>query len=81
MHMNENKLQFDSLLTAPVTAAIRSRWMPQPNSQAYRVYLHQSHPPSMDNRIGQSTPLQLKLRTKLQLRNYWIITLTVLRSD
>jgi len=81
MHMNGNKLPFGSLLTAPVTAAIRSSWMPQPSSQVYRVRLHRSRPSSMDNQIGQSTPLQLKLRTKPQLRNYWIITLTILRSD
>ena len=42
---------------------------------------HQPRPLSMITRIGQSTPLQPMLRTKLQLRNCWIIALIVWRSD
>jgi len=42
---------------------------------------HQPRPLSMDNRIEQSMPLQLKLRTRLQLRNCWILALIVWRSD
>jgi len=42
---------------------------------------HQPCPLSMTTRIGQSTPLQPLLRTKLQLRNCWIIVLIVWCSD
>ena len=70
-----------SLLTISGTTAICYGRMPHPISQVYRVYLHRPRPPSMDNWIGQSTSLQLKLRTQLQLRSCWIIALIVWRSD
>ena len=77
---NGNKLPFGSLSMVSVTAAIRSSWMPQPSSWICRDRLHRPRPVSMNNRIGQSTSLQRRLRRKLQLLDTWIIMLTVLYS-
>ena len=77
---NGNRFPFGSLSTASVTAAIRSSWMSQPSSWICRDRPHRPRPVSMDNRIGQSTSPQRRLRRKLQLLDTWIIMLTVLYS-